>query len=133
MIAALLSLAVCLGSSLEVRDPRLHVALAAITVAVLAPSEASALYKLARIESRWTPAARSEAGACGVWQQIPRYARWATSCGALQRQPIHAALTAISTWRTMRRLCGEGAIVCYQYGPNHPRAVRTRGGGGRRW
>lgn len=106
---------------LEVEHHNLHRAIAATTIVFFATDldEIRDLMHLAWVESRWKPNAISRKGACGLWQQIPRYARPPTTCKNLIKRPVHAALTAIDTTRTMRRLCGPAWKVCYQYGPSH--------------
>lgn len=126
MTAILATLALLLAPSLTVQDPGAHRLVAAITIAVVAQDAAEArdLYRLAHTESRWTPRARSRENACGLWQQQPRWRN--TTCGALQTRPVHAALLAVQTTRTMRRLCGDAWERCYTRGPNHPSNARYR-------
>ena len=113
----ILLLALRFSPEVEVEDRTAHVLVARLAVHALArtPDEARDLYRLAYSESRWTPAAVSSAGACGIWQQVPRWRK--TTCRNLARKPVHAVLTAIAVTRRMRELCGSLWWKCYKIGP----------------
>jgi len=131
----ILLLALRFSPEVEVEDRTAHVLIARIAVHALArnPDEARDLYRLAHSESRWTPGAVSSAGACGIWQQVPRWRK--TTCRDLARKPVHAVLTAFAVTRRMRELCGDRWHTCYTHGPYSKagRAARKAGFGGRRW
>lgn len=124
-----LALTLLMAPSLPVPPylPTLHVALAQATIAVVArsPLEARDLYRLAWSESRWTPGAVSSAGACGTWQQQPRWVK--TTCAQLRTSPAFAALTAVGTYRTMRRACGDAWHRCYSMGVSGARKAAPGG------
>lgn len=82
-------------------------------------NEIEDLHNLAIIESNWQPRAVSDKGACGPWQQIPKFSKLPTSCERLQRDPVHAAIVALSSYRTMKEYCGSRWLRCYQRGPFH--------------
>jgi hypothetical protein len=131
----LLLLALARAPGLEVDSRPAHNLIAALTVAVIArsPGEARDMFRLAHSESRWTPAAVSSVGACGIWQQVPKWRK--TTCRDLARKPVHATLTAFAVTRRMRELCGDRFHVCYTHGPYSKagKAARKAGFGGRRW
>jgi hypothetical protein len=131
MSAHLLVLLLTLSPRLEVEHPDAHRLVATATVALVArtPAEARALSRRARIESNWKPGRVSPCGACGLWQQRPQFARPATTCRALLRQPVHAALVAVATMRRMRAICGDAWEVCYAHGPWSDVALAARAGG----
>lgn len=124
----LLAILLHLAPMMEVEQPTAHqvAAWATIILASRNQVEARTLLRLAHIESRWTPSARSSQGACGIWQVIPRYHK--TTCHDLQSRPVHSALTALRTWRRMVNVCGpKGAMTCYQHGPYSTAGRRARG------
>lgn len=131
----LLLLALRFSPAIEVQDRTAHVLVARIAVHAIArtTNEARDLYRLAHSESRWTPAAVSSCGACGLWQQVPRWQK--TTCNALATRPVHATLTAFAVTRRMRELCGDRWHVCYTHGPYSTAGKAARAGAltGRRW
>lgn len=74
------------------------------------------LAALGWIESRFRPDAVSRSGACGMFQQLPRYARpWPTSCRALMN-PTMAAFHAGAFIDRYRRRWGPGWTCHYNGG-----------------
>lgn len=128
MTAIALSILLSLAPKAEVTSPLAHRTIAGATIVLASRNaqEARDLFRLAHIESRWTPSARSSHGAAGIWQIIPRY--HGTTCHALQTRPVHSALTALRTWRKMVNVCGpKGAMTCYQRGPYSTAGRKARG------
>lgn len=109
-------------------DPRIfrYVALWTLRATGASHGEIEDLDRLAWRESRWRPKAVSKKGACGPWQQRPQFARPPTTCERLRRDPIHAARVALASYRQHKRICGKHWLVCYQYGPYHPKARKLR-------
>jgi len=110
----------------------LHPLVAQVALGVVARDrrEAREMARLAWLESRWRPEAVSRAGACGLWQVIPRL--HGTTCKALQTRPLHSLGHAlrIARWcREHRPGCWQR---CYQRGPWHRSVLscaRQTGGG----
>jgi len=76
------------------------------------------LVSLIHYESRWTPAARSRSGACGLTQVLPRYTTPRKSCRQLFFAPvsIYEGAKALRRWtdsfgrgNLARGLCGYNA------------------------
>ena len=123
--STLLPLLIFVAMSTEVSDPQLHRVVASATVAIIAPRESAALGRLMRSESRGFPSARSKKGACGLFQQVPRWVPGST-CRHFQTLPIYAAIVVVQKSRAMRRLCGDRWVQCYKRGPWHRLEVAAR-------
>jgi len=104
-------------------DEHRAVARAALRVYARDAREVQEMERLAQVESGWRPAAVSDKGACGLWQVRPSV--WGTTCEALRTRPLHSVALALTVKRRMEARCGRAWKVCYQYGPSHPRALRS--------
>lgn len=77
------------------------------------------LFSLIHVESRWNPRARSNVGACGLTQVIPRFSETDYTCRDLMRNPeisISVGASVLARWingygrgRLSKGLCGYNA------------------------
>jgi hypothetical protein len=100
--------------------PELHYSLAKFAMWSMSKNknEYKEMMQLAFNESNFNPLAISSKGACGLWQEIPKY--FNTDCETLQKYHWESAINALKTKRYCEKLFGKNWKKCYQRGPNHP-------------
>ena len=98
--------------------------------------EPELIVSLVHHESRWTPRAKSRAGACGLTQVIPRWVRKPrVSCNQLRNDPklsLRIGVKILNTLLRSKRYANENvkvALCMYNAGPSRCRfsGVKWRG------
>jgi hypothetical protein len=99
--------------------PQLHRPLAKFAMRSMSKNESEykEMVQLAFDESNFNPLAISDKGACGLWQEIPKY--FNTDCETLQKYHWKSAINALKTKRYCEKIFGNNWKKCYQRGPNH--------------